>query len=78
MTKKHFETIALILAETLTPSATGSIGDQLDKAVGILRGTNERFDSHRFCEAVRGLISGRRPSGFSKALWSEYETANRI
>jgi hypothetical protein len=78
MTKKHFETIALILAETLTPSATGSIGDQLDKAVDILRGTNERFDSHRFCEAVRDLVSGRRPSGFSTALWGEYEARNRI
>jgi hypothetical protein len=76
MTKKHFETIALILAETLQERA--QLEFQLDKACGILRGTNERFDSSRFCEAVRNLVSGRRPSGFSKALWSQYETANRI
>jgi hypothetical protein len=79
MTKKHFEIIALILAETLTDSQVlGVFTPRLDKAVAVLKGTNPRFDAGRFTEAVHDLVSGRRPKGFSTELWGQYETANRI
>ena len=66
MTKKHFEIIALILAETLTNTVV------LEKAIDILRSTNPRFDAGRFREAVSDMMRGNRPSGFSKALWEDY------
>jgi hypothetical protein len=82
MTKKHFEIIALILAETLTSADRHTDLDQnsigLDRALSILRSTNPRFNAGRFTEAVYDLASGRRPKGFSTALWGEYEARNRI
>jgi hypothetical protein len=69
MSKKHFETIACVLAKNSDSKARESLTKDM---ITFLETTNPRFNPFRFIEAVETLAIGQRPSGFSKSTFDHY------